>query len=177
MTEQREASDLRELTTKDIKSLKEELHEEQSGICPILKIWQEPGEVVLDHIHKSRKSATPGLEEGGLVRGVINRYANVVLGKIENSWKRTGLSKNDSITLAQALRNMADYIEREPLPYVHPTERIPQKRLKKSSFNLLIKKLKESGFKNKLPEYPSRKLLSKKLAELYKKVNLEPEFY
>lgn len=168
--------ELTQLKTTDIKGLKEKLHEDQGELCPILKHWFPPELIVLDHAHKSKRADEPGVDGKGLIRGCIHTSANIILGKIENSWVRTGLHKQDYITLPMVLRNMADYLEREHLPFIHPTEKIPEKKLKKSSFNKLIKTMKEDSAK-KLPTYPSSKKLTKELAKLYEKYNTEPEFY
>jgi hypothetical protein len=173
----KEEMDLVQLKSGDIKELREQLHLAQDGICPIMKHYFELDAVVLDHIHKQKRADEPGVNGAGLVRGCINRFANIILGKIENSWKRTQLCNQDYITLPQVLRNMADYLERENLNYIHPKEKIPEKKLMKSSYNSLIKLMKLSGYKKKIPAYPTRKKLSKELDALYKKFDLTPLFY
>jgi hypothetical protein len=73
--------------------------------CPILGI--KTGDWVLDHDHQT-----------GLVRGVISRQANSLLGKIENFFlKRCGGQKEK---LPRALRRIADYLDQPPMPYLHP---------------------------------------------------------
>jgi hypothetical protein len=62
---------------------------------------------VVDHDHQT-----------GLVRGVISRQANSLLGKVENFFlKRCGGRKEQ---LSRVLRNMADYLDKPPMPYLHP---------------------------------------------------------
>ena len=74
--------------------------------CPITKA--DMLDNVLDHCH-----------ETGMVRGVLHRQSNAFLGKIENAWKRY-CQKSSNVNLAEALRNMADYIEKESGDILHP---------------------------------------------------------
>ena len=71
------------LKQSDIIKLKEELHTAQNNICPILKKEFPLEDMVVDHVHKRKQMDEPNEENGGLVRGAINRYANIMLGKIE----------------------------------------------------------------------------------------------
>lgn len=159
-----------QLKSSDILKLKKELHEAQGNKCPILDHEFPLEEMVIDHIHKRRRSDEPGFENGGLVRGAINRYVNIVLGKIENSWRRTSL-ETQGYSLPDTLRRMADFLEQEPLPYIHPTEKVPEKRFKKSCYNKLKKVCP------KCPDYPKSGKLSKALEKLFEKHKIPVEFY
>lgn len=75
----------------------------------------------VDHDHKS-----------GVVRGVISMEGNTFLGRVENSFRRFGTSSD--IGLPSVLRNMADYLEKNPTEYLHP---VGLKQLA-SRFNRLI---------------------------------------
>lgn len=75
--------------------------------CPINK--SELDDSVVDHCH-----------ETGEVRGVLHRQSNAFLGKIENAWKRYA-KRSSSVSLPDALRNMADYIENSRTGIMHPT--------------------------------------------------------
>lgn len=163
------------LKQSDIIKLKEELHTAQNNICPILKKEFPLEDMVVDHVHKRKQMDEPNEENGGLVRGAINRYANIMLGKIENSWRRTGL-ENQGYDLPSALRAMADFLEQEPLPYIHPSEKIPHKKVMKSCFNKLIKEMKKQEVK-RLPLYPRTGKLTKKLESLFEKYEIPIEFY
>lgn len=74
--------------------------------CPITKADMQDN--VLDHCHTT-----------GMVRGVLHRQSNAFLGKIENAWRRY-CKKSSNVELATALRNMADYIEKEAGDVLHP---------------------------------------------------------
>ena len=73
--------------------------------CPVLKV--QTNDWVLDHDHQT-----------GLVRGVISRQANSLLGKVENFFLR--MCKQDKSKLPGVLRAMASYLERETLDVLHP---------------------------------------------------------
>jgi hypothetical protein len=99
-----------------------------------------------------------------------------MLGKIENNCVRYSIAHKN---LPEVLRNMADYLERPQLPYIHPTDAPKAPLLKKSSYNKLKKVMEVSANrkKKKCPEYPKSQKLTKPLEALYKEFNIEPEFY
>ncbi|MGB0273596.1 MAG: endonuclease domain-containing protein, partial [Opitutales bacterium] len=74
--------------------------------CPITKASMQDN--VLDHCHSS-----------GAVRGVLHRQSNAFLGKIENAWKRY-CKRSSNVELAEALRNMADYLDAPDMDILHP---------------------------------------------------------
>jgi hypothetical protein len=87
--------------------------------CPIMQ--NGCSNPCVDHDHKS-----------GVVRGVISMEGNTFLGRVENSFRRFGTSSD--IGLPSVLRNMADYLEKNPTGYLHP---VGLKQLA-SRFNRLI---------------------------------------
>ena len=137
-------------------------------------------EMVVDHKH--RKKSTPiGEDDCGFVRGIIQRQANVIEGKIANAFVRYGLVKF-GITIPEFLRNLADYIENPPLfrlepRLIHPKEKAKPKKLKKASYNKLVKLMTLGIPKQKIPEYPKSKKLTVKLEKLFHEYHLIPEFY
>jgi len=73
--------------------------------CPILNDRQS--DWVVDHDHKT-----------GMVRGVISRVGNSLIGKIENFLKsRAGADPKD---FPKILRNIADYLEQPNTDVLHP---------------------------------------------------------
>ena len=76
-------------------------------VCPINE--SELDDSVVDHCHDT-----------GEVRGVLHRQSNAFLGKIENAWKRYA-KRSSTVSLPDALRNMADYIENARTGVLHPT--------------------------------------------------------
>ena len=107
--------------------------------------------MVIDHKHKL-KSNPAGPNGDGLVRGAINRHANIIEGKITNNWKRTGLEYTEA-DLPTFLRNLADYLENPPCEqvYIHPNERIKPCRLTKTCYNASSKKGKWKTESSTLP--------------------------
>ena len=73
--------------------------------CPILATKKD--DWVLDHDHQT-----------GLVRGVISRQANSLLGKVENFYMK--MCKGDKEHLPGVLDAMAAYLEQEQLDVLHP---------------------------------------------------------
>ena len=73
--------------------------------CPILGIKTD--DWVLDHDHQT-----------GMVRGVISRQANSLLGKVENFYLKR--CRGNKEKLPNTLEAMSDYLEREMLDVLHP---------------------------------------------------------
>jgi hypothetical protein len=162
-----------QLKGKDLRPLKEKWHTEQGGMCPILKVAVPLEKMCVDHQHKLKAEAAD--ENGrGICRGAIDMQANALEGKISNNFKRLGLNKY--IDLPSFLRNLADYLEKnkshEDIKYIHPSEAPPKIKLKKSSYNKLVKTVND---KQKVPKYTGN--YTKSLQALYEKYELEPEFY
>lgn len=74
-------------------------------LCPIMGV--EMTDPCIDHNHQS-----------GMIRGVISRGANTLIGKVENVYKCYG--KKATVSLPDALRRAADYLEQEDMPVLHP---------------------------------------------------------
>jgi len=163
-----------QLKTKDIRGLKEKLHKEQNGICPLLGLPFPPEDMALDHKHKL-KSDPAGPNGDGLVRGAIHKFANAIEGKITNNWKRTGLGYTDA-DLPTYLRNLADYLENPPCEqiYIHPSESPRKLKIKKSCYNTLVKVI---NGKQKVPDYPKNGYLTKGLEKLFTKYSVDIEYY
>jgi hypothetical protein len=93
----------------------------------------------------------------------------VLLGKIENNCARYSVSQQE---LPEVLYNMAKYLEKEHLPYLHPSEAPKAKKLKKTSYNKI-----KAVSRKKCPSYPRSGKLTKVLERLYEEYQIEPEFY
>ena len=74
--------------------------------CPILSI--KTNDWVVDHDHQT-----------GLIRGVISRQANILLGKIENCYLK--MCKGDKEFLPVTLEAVASYLEGARTDVLHPT--------------------------------------------------------
>ena len=134
-----------QLKHKALKHLREKWHNEQNGICPILKKAYPIEFFCVDHQHKLINEL-PSEDGKGLCRGAIHLQANSLEGKISKAYKRLGLHKH--IELADYLRNLADYLESNRIHtgelLIHPTEAPKKKKLMKSSYNELVKAVKDS---------------------------------
>lgn len=105
------------LKTTQVKAYREKMLAEQGGVCALTHYPLAPGDAVLDHCHTT-----------GFVRGVIHRGANSLLGKLENGYRRYGVSKPMMFAMG---RNLEAYLTRsfEANP-LHPTHKTPdEKRL------------------------------------------------
>lgn len=161
------------LKDKDIKILREKLHNEQDGVCPICEHKLSVDAMALDHQHKLFKNQ-PLLEDGaGLCRGVICMVCNSWEGKVSGGFKRMGLHKKD-ISMADMLRNLADYLDQENLPYIHPREVPKEPIFMKSVYNKIIKQFKITYPKRKVPGYPSSKKWTKQFIELSEEFEIYP---
>jgi len=77
----------------------------QPKTCPLL--LRKTSDWVVDHCHQS-----------GMVRGVVSRVGNALLGKIENfAYGRCQISHSH---LPAVLRGIADYLEQEQMDVLHP---------------------------------------------------------
>ncbi len=159
----------------DLPIFRKREHDKQNEICPILKIKVPFEDTVIDHKHKNKKDII-GVNGGGLIRGVIQRQANALEGKITNNFKRLGLNKY--IKLPDFLRNLADYLENPPIKqiYIHPTEERKMGDLKKNSFKKINKLYQKKYPSRKELSYPKSGKMTKNLRVVYKEFNIKPEF-
>jgi len=155
--------DPRQLKSTEVAKFREYMIKKQDGICPICK--KAITDPVLDHSHQKRVKGT------GLCRGVIHRNCNVFLAKAENNSIRFRISHKD---LPTVLRNIADYLEKPHLPFIHPSEKPKAPKLMRSSYNKL-KKVYVG--KVAFPPYPISGKLTIKLDALFKIHKITPKFY
>ena len=102
----------------EVKPLRERLLLEQTGCCALC---QQPvsDDAVLDHCHKT-----------GIIRGVLHRGCNALLGKIENNMSR---NRVDLDRLSKIAENLISYIVADAKSeLLHPTYKTPEeKKLKR----------------------------------------------
>ena len=154
---------MKQLKQTDVPLFREKILNEQNGKCLIC--GNEPKIPCLDHSHKKRIKGT------GLVRGVLCSSCNIFIAKSENNCMRYGFSPEE---LPDILRSMANYLEKEHYPYIHPSEAPKPKKLTKRSYNSL--KRAYTGRK-KFPPYPKSGKLTKPLKTLFESYNITPNFY
>jgi len=166
-----EPNELKQLNNSDIPEIREEILKEQNGLCILCgdKITEKTG-ISLDHQHRT-KSSIIGENGGGLIRGVLCRRCNVFEGKIWNNSKRFGLNDN----LSDWLRTLADYLDKENYPLIHPSEKPQPKKLSKKNYNKCKKLYDNEEFipkrknqkKKEFPDYPKSEKPTKILIELF----------
>ncbi len=146
-----------EMKQADIKVLKEKIWKQNNFKCPVLNKEIPLDKMVLDHTHK-RKDEKYAIDKG-TIRTALDFRVNAVLGKLENSLKRTGLVKEPDFDIGEFLRNAALYFEagaymEAEYCFIHPSEVPKRKKVMKSEYN----RVKKYYFKL----YPKRKKMIKK---------------
>jgi len=133
------------MSQSELKKLREYFAKDNTIFCPILKKEISIDKIVVDHKHKL-KSENPDKDKGQ-VRALLDFRANAFAGKLENNYKRYGFDKL-GISLPDLLRNIADYLEAEPITFekdnkkiylIHPNEIPKRKKISKRDFNLIKK--------------------------------------
>ena len=160
-----------QLKTCDISIYRTKIAKEQDHKCAICNcdIKDKQG-VSLDHQHKTKKEKI-GVCGAGLIRGVLCRNCNVFEGKIWNNSKRYG-KFND---LPNFLRALANYLEKENYPYIHPNEAPKPLKISKRQYNKLVKVYsQQTKLKAKLPVFPGKRKPSKKLLKLFERFKVCP---
>lgn len=148
------------------------LNKKQNGECAVCGCV--PLRPCLDHDHKKKIKGT------GKIRGVLCNNCNVLIAKSENNCVRYGVSQSD---LPRIFRAMADYLDKNQYPYIHPSEKPKAPLLTKASYNTLLKASLSSETPRKIPEYKVGKKgkriqkLTKPLERLFEIYNITPEFY
>lgn len=114
----------------EIPAVRNYLLEQQNHCCGLCGDIIEEGKAVLDHDHRS-----------GIIRRVLHRGCNSMLGKIENNMAR---SEIDIFRLMKIADKVADYIQNNTTDWIHPTYKTPEERKMKA-----YKKKKGGGKKKK----------------------------
>jgi hypothetical protein len=105
---------LKRLSVKEQSQLREQLLEEQLGLCALCHEPIEPGKAVLDHEHRS-----------GQIRSVLHRGCNSMEGIIQNNLARNLITPT---RLAKILSNLVEY-QKQLKPILHSTHRTAEERL------------------------------------------------
>ena len=105
------------LKPKDVKPYREKTLGLQNGFCALCGFPIAAGEAVLDHDHKT-----------GLIRGVLHRGCNSLLGKIENNHARCGVSD-----LLGFLNGVSAYLQKPSHETFHPSYKTQdEKRIRRN---------------------------------------------
>jgi hypothetical protein len=117
-----------QIKPKDIKPLREQILQEQQGLCAICHDPVVASEAVLDHCHRT-----------GYIRAVLHRGCNAFIGHIENNQARNKITAK---RLESILANFELYINSHRL-LVHPTHRTPEQRKERARKRAQAKRAKK----------------------------------
>jgi len=174
-----------EMKQKDIKVLKEKIWLDNNKKCPVLNKEIPLEKMTLDHAHKKNDEEYD--IDKGVIRTALDWRSNAILGKLENSIKRTGLIYEDGFDLPSFLRNAADYFEKGAYVddngcyYIHPNECPKPKKLSKRNYNKVKRLYEKEEFipkrknqkKKPMPPYPKTGKPTKAIIELFEKYQIE----
>jgi len=175
-----------EMKQSDIIKLKEKIWLSNNKKCPVLDKEIPLNKMVLDHAHKRKDEEYS--ETKGVIREALDFRVNSVLGRLENSLKRTGLCYDEGFDIGTFLRNAADYFDNGAYKdedgnmYIHPKEVHKDPKVSKCNYNKLKKLYNNEEFtpkrknqiKKPMLEYPSNGKLTKGLKELFERFNIHP---
>lgn len=164
---------LKQLKSKDIKTVKEEILEKQEFKCAICGAPLTLDKAVLDHQHKIKKSDPNGENNNGLVRGVLCNFCNPLEGRLFNNMFRYKQLKTDAERI-EWLQNLIEYYKQPKYPLIHPTEEVKEPQISKRNFNKLSKLYKSKYPQKKPLEYPKSGKLTKPLAKLFEEFDVNP---
>lgn len=166
---ERNVQDLRQIKSTEVKELREKILENQGFKCAICgkTLSEDDTGISLDHQHRLNKNQTLGTDGAGLIRGVLCRECNVYEGKIFNNGTRYKQFKTVKERI-EFLKQLIQYYEAGTYPFIHPTEKVPEKSVSKRQYNKLKKVCP------KVPEYPKSTHLTKRLKELFDIYQINP---
>lgn len=112
---------MKKLKVSEIATVRLQLLQKNSMRCALCSLPCSTEQAVLDHCHSS-----------GLVRDTLHRSCNALLGKVENNFKRYGVSN-----LSAFLHGCVAYLQRHETPVtdmIHPTHKTAdEKRLARNA--------------------------------------------
>ncbi|MDC0366804.1 endonuclease VII domain-containing protein [bacterium] len=157
----------------EVAKYRNKLRQLQGNLCAICTEPLSGSGVSLDHQHKN-KDAEVGFNGGGLIRGVLCRECNAFEGKIWNNSKRYGKHSH----LPTFLRRVADYLERENYPWIHPSEK-PKPKVrplhKRQYAKLKIAYEAHPKLRAVFPAFPEKGKPTKKLLNLFERFGIPPQ--
>lgn len=161
--------DFKQLKGTEVKELREKILKNQEFKCAMCgkTLSEDDTGISLDHQHRLNKNQVIGSDGAGLIRGVLCRDCNTYEGKIWNNGTRYKQFKTVKERI-DFLKRLIQYYENGTYPFIHPTEKVPEKIVSKRQYN----KLKKVCVK--VPEYPKSAHLTKKLKELFDKYQINP---
>jgi hypothetical protein len=108
---------MRRLKLTEVATTRSTLAQQQGQVCALCRLPMRADQMVLDHDHNT-----------GAIRAVLHRGCNSLLGKVENNYRRYGLTSG---TLPAFLNGAAGYIQKHETPQLdllHPTHKTPEEK-------------------------------------------------
>ena len=106
---------MRKLKASEIAAVRTTMLANQGGRCALCKLPVPATEPVLDHNHST-----------GLVRGVLHRGCNSLLGKVENNYRRYGVRSLEAFLAGTANYLGLHITDRTGL--IHPTHKSEEEK-------------------------------------------------
>lgn len=106
---------MRKLKASEIAATREQMLLNQGGKCALCKLPLPLNQAVLDHDHGT-----------GIVRGVLHRGCNSLLGKVENNYRRYGVRSLDAFLAGTANYLGLHITDRTGL--IHPTHKTEEEK-------------------------------------------------
>jgi len=106
---------MRKLKTSEIPVVRESMRANQGGCCAVCRLPVSKEQAVLDHDHGT-----------GIVRAVLHRGCNSLLGKVENNYRRYGVRSLDAFLAGTANYLGLHITDRTGL--IHPTHKSEEEK-------------------------------------------------
>jgi len=155
-----------QITNKQLDQVRTELKQNQNNKCLLCERDFDYYDLVacVDHQHYGNE----------LIRGCLCLQCNRIEGVI---WKYAQQAKaNLPNGEKQWLNNLIKYLDQETR-YIHPSAIPKPKKIKKSSFNKMVKLFNEKYPNKKSPVYPKSGKLTKKTELLFQEFRIQDYFY
>jgi len=169
---------MKQMKSTDTKEIREHLAKKTNGICPITGLDVSNGDGCLDHAHEASEHPLSETVEGQ-IRGTIHKYANSLEGQMRSKFRRSGLAQ--IMCFEDFLLKLHHYLMDFREPLLHPTHAPKKPKLMKSSYNELVREIKNANFylkkPIKIPDYPKSKRLTKRIKELFEQFKIYPRYY
>ncbi len=159
---------MKQLKQSEVKELREELLKRNDNKCPLCENDLPKEKAALDHCHQT-----------GRVRNTICKNCNSLEGMMRSKWIRSGVAQQ--VTFERFLLNLSNYLLADHPAILHPTHAPKPRKLMKSSYNKLVREIKNCNRFMQKPEkivpYSKSGRLTKRLGELFLKYGIKPEYY
>lgn len=130
-------AEIRKLKSKEVKTTRALLLEQQRGLCAICGLPVMVEDAVLDHCHK-----------GGHVRAVLHRGCNALLGRVENNAPRHGIKIEQLIKFLHGAAAYIEFHQENRTSFIHPTHFTAEEKIERRKAK--AKKAREAAKRAKI---------------------------